>query len=312
LFDGGANKYFRIFSTRKNDCFNIKSYTDLTKHNVFNVGTSYGLYWIEFSNILQSQINLTEWDNFNSDNKNNTLYIDRKSNNLVVSSLSIEDRPSLEIEANPRQGVNTCGHKELFVFTECTKFSDYCLLSNKKLKDVRIENQFVFPLINRSNIIDGSEEVHKYIILPYKLDGEILSKDKLSKYTFLNNHLMKYKHQLESRKGVMLRSLIKRGFWWAFLGVGRYSFTNYKVFWQSYGDKSMKCKIMPGKWQGDQSMHAFIPCNSIDEAKNIKIQLENPDIERYLKSLNGEGKCNWAQPSKIKSLFQNKQKLLFQ
>ena len=50
-------------------------------------------------------------------------------------------------------------------------------------------------------------------------------------------------------------------------------------------------------------MHAYIPATTLDEAKHIKDQLKNPDVEEYLKLMNGSGKCNWAQPGKIKNLI---------
>jgi hypothetical protein len=46
-------------------------------------------------------------------------------------------------------------------------------------------------------------------------------------------------------------------------------------------------------------MHAFIPCWSEADAKRIHSELQNPAITALLKQLNGDGKCNWAQPGKM-------------
>ena len=56
-------------------------------------------------------------------------------------------------------------------------------------------------------------------------------------------------------------------------------------------------------WQGNQAMHAFIPCWSKEDADRIKNDLENPKILKLLQQLNGAGKCNWAQPGKIKKIL---------
>ena len=50
-------------------------------------------------------------------------------------------------------------------------------------------------------------------------------------------------------------------------------------------------------------MHAFVPCWSECEAQRIKTALENPEIPILLRQLNGAGKCNWAQPGKIKKIL---------
>ena len=51
-------------------------------------------------------------------------------------------------------------------------------------------------------------------------------------------------------------------------------------------------------------MQAFIPCWSLAEAEDLLDQLQNSNIESYLKSLSVEGTCNWAQPGRIKRFLQ--------
>jgi hypothetical protein len=57
-------------------------------------------------------------------------------------------------------------------------------------------------------------------------------------------------------------------------------------------------------WQGNQAMHAFIPCWTEREARRIKTALEDPAIPDLLRQLNGAGKCNWAQPGKVKKILE--------
>ena len=47
-------------------------------------------------------------------------------------------------------------------------------------------------------------------------------------------------------------------------------------------------------------MHVFIQCSTVKEADSLLEQLRASHIERYLKSLNIQGTCNWAQPGRIK------------
>ena len=110
-----------------------------------------------------------------------------------------------------------------------------------------------------------------------------------------------------SRKGVLIRNQIAKGSWWALLGVGPYSFSPYKVIWQSYGKSQFSPVVLSGvsgqPWQGNQAMNAFIPCNSLENANKIKTDLGNPNILLLLEQLNGAGKCNWAQPGKSKKIL---------
>jgi hypothetical protein len=102
----------------------------------------------------------------------------------------------------------------------------------------------------------------------------------------------------------MLNTWLKRGLWWALLGVGDYSFAPFKVVWEAYGKDTFKPRVFSahnGKpWQANQAMHAFIPCSTRDEAERLLDQLASSKIERYLRSLSMEGTCNWAQPGRIK------------
>ena len=100
---------------------------------------------------------------------------------------------------------------------------------------------------------------------------------------------------------------MNRGCWWALLGVGPYAFAPFKVMWEAYGKDQFNpivVRDVDGQvWQGNQAMHAFIPCWQEAEAQRIKTALENPEILALLHQLNGAGRCNWAQPGKIKKII---------
>jgi hypothetical protein len=200
-------------------------------------------------------------------------------------------RPLVELqeEQKPRQGVNTCGANEVFIFAEVPP---------------ELPGEFFFPLITKE-CFRGSESPKKHILLPYDpKTGRPLDEGALRKYPALYDYFDARKESLLRRKGSMLNALITRGTWWACLGVGPYSFSPFKVVWEAYGKKAFNPRVfssVAGKsWQANQAMHAFIPCSNSDDAEYICSQLQNSNIERYLTSLNAAGTCNWAQPGRIK------------
>lgn len=87
------------------------------------------------------------------------------------------------------------------------------------------------------------------------------------------------------------------------LGVGEYNFFPYKIVWEAYGKTTFNPKIFEGHWQANQSLQAFIPVRTLDEAHRILNELLDERIENYLLSLKMEGTMNWAQPGKIKKLI---------
>ena len=202
-------------------------------------------------------------------------------------------RPSvIEIRENqkPRQGVNTCGANRSFIFDELP--SD-------------LPGEFVFPLITKECFREKNASPRKHILLPYDdRTGRPLDKNALLANPSLLAYLQTQKELLVSRKGTLLNTWIKRGIWWACLGVGEYCFAPYKVVWEAYGKSNFNPRIFSshdGKpWQANQAMQAFIPCASLTEAEVLLDLLTNSNIEKYLKSLSIEGTCNWAQPGRIK------------
>ncbi|MCO5280168.1 MAG: hypothetical protein M9931_03810 [Chitinophagales bacterium] len=109
---------------------------------------------------------------------------------------------------------------------------------------------------------------------------------------------------------MMLNAMLKRGHWWAMLGVGEYNFFPYKVVWEAYGKTTFNPTIFEGYWQANQSLQAFIPVKSKDEAKRIQKELSDKQIENYLLSLKMEGTMNWAQPGKIKKIIKYEEESL--
>lgn len=199
----------------------------------------------------------------------------------------------LSPEQKPRQGVNTCGANSIFIFDE---------------KPSYLPEQFLYPLATKELWRRQTVLQHKWILLPYDQEtGKPLTWYQIERYPTLKDYLQNVQDVLQARKGTMLRATLKRGYWWALLGVGPYAFAPFKVIWEAYGKDRFEPIVMESvegqMWQGNQAMHAFIPCWTEREARQIKTALEDPAIPALLRQLNGAGKCNWAQPGKIKKIL---------
>lgn len=215
------------------------------------------------------------------------------------SALEYDQAPRLamiEVRENqrPRQGVNTCGANDVFIFDDVP--SD-------------VPREFLFPLITRECFREAEPLPRKHILLPYdKRTGRPLDEAHLRSVPSLAAYFATRKARLLARKGTMLNTWMKRGVWWACLGVGEYNFAPFKVVWEAYGKANFRPRIfgcVDGQpWQANQAMQAFIPCSTLAEAEDLLDRLESSNIESYLKSLSVEGTCNWAQPGRIKRFLQ--------
>jgi hypothetical protein len=202
----------------------------------------------------------------------------------------------IEVRENqqPRQGVNTCGANDVFIFGELP---------------VELPEDYLFPLITKECFREDEPSPRKHVLLPYdQQTGRPLDEATMRSIPPLATYFSTRKGRLLARKGTMLNAWMKRGIWWACLGVGEYNFAPFKVVWEAYGKSNYRPRVFgnyKGKpWQANQAMHAFIPCRSLVDAEDLLDRLVNSNIESYLKSLRIEGTCNWAQPGRIKRFLQ--------
>ena len=217
-----------------------------------------------------------------------------------VESLNAVSQPRIQIqirpEQKPRQGVNTCGANAIFMFEEKPAF---------------IPDRYLYPLVTKEHWKKDGRKPHKWILLPYDRETKkALSISSLEKETELYQYLLRHRVPLEARKGTLIRSSIAKGTWWSLLGVGLYSFAPYKVIWQAFGSSEFKPLVVSSvegqPWQGNQAMHTFIPCENQEDAERLCRELSDSPVERLLLEMNGGGRCNWAQPGKVrKILYEN-------
>jgi hypothetical protein len=195
----------------------------------------------------------------------------------------------------PRQGVNTCGANGIFIFERCGH-----KLRNGFGEVWELEEELLFPLMNAGNFGRPVKTPQRWILLPHDTgSGRPLAWDAIAKFQRIAGYLSSHREVLTRRRGTLINAHIRRGYWWALLGVGPYAFAPWKVAWEALGRKSFTPVVLEGRWQGNQALHAFCPCNSLREAEALATALSGMQVEKWLKSSAMEGTCNWAQPGRI-------------
>lgn len=220
--------------------------------------------------------------------------------------------PRINVPAGaiPRQGVNCGGGSEVFLFEKVVKVGDSRVrVTNKKGTEGYLPADLVYPLMSPSCFTGNSsiEEPERWIFLPYKQDGKVLSAEELGKWPDAVRWLEEHRTLLENRKGALLRRYCAKGVYWALLGVGPYAFAPWKLAWESYGRSHFIPHLFSSRkgefWQGNQALHAFIPFGDQDSAMKAFKEFSSPSLSKYLKSLGGAATKNWAQPGRIKRLL---------
>jgi hypothetical protein len=219
--------------------------------------------------------------------------------------LVLRDQPKINVKQGqqPRQGINTCGANDILIFTSV----DDNIFQNQLGETVELEADLLLPLIDKS-CFSASAPKGRLILAPHSsVDGKPLSLRELRQYPKTHAYLSSKKNVLEHRKGTMINAHIKRGIWWALLGVGPYSYSKWKVVWEALGKSVFDPKVLPGIWQGNQALHAFFPCDSEQDAQRLANELRDPAVENYLKASAMGGTMNWAQPGRIAKLLVTEQ-----
>ena len=219
------------------------------------------------------------------------------------------ERIEVPPSSKPRQGVNTCGANHIFVFDSVEMLnSETAIVSNLVTGKNQLPVKYLYPLAARENFKQTIPVPRRFVLLPYNSQsGRPLELSELLAEPSLYAYLRERKLILQGRRGVLINSWIKRGYWWALLGVGTYSFSPYKIMWEAFGRDYFMPKIFSNVgemcWQGNQALHAYIPMSNSVEAERICEKLHHPIVNKFLLSNSMEGTCNWAQPGKISRLL---------
>ncbi len=312
----GANQEFRNYNIRGVD-FAVEDIYDFNGEKIFDgILGRYGVAHFQRDKKQRFPINYhifknSKWDTHRAKPLFNltdplTVFENAEAENRLDNFQKI----SLPKYCQPRQGINTCGANDIFFFNSYEIVDDERVrLKNKLGDDIIINKKYVYPLTVSTTLKSDNPKPEKVILVPHFDSGKPINIETLKKDEQLFNYLSKYQRLLQSRKGVLINTWIKKGFWWALMGVGEYSFTSYKIMWKAFGDNMFTPKVLApdsylGSWQGNQSLNAYIGVSTLQEANEVLVKLTDPIIQEYLSSLRMQGTCNWAQPGRMKKLME--------
>lgn len=312
----GANQEFRNYNIRGVD-FAVEDILDFNGEKVFeDILGRYGIAYFQRNKKQEFPIAYHIRTNGRWKTHNARPLFNLTDPLTVFDSTEAESRLdnfqkiSLPKYCQPRQGINTCGANDIFFFNSYDILDDERVrLSNKLVDDIIVSKKYVFPLTVSSTLTSLNPKPEKVILVPHFDNGKPIDLETLLKDKALFNYLSKYQTVLQNRKGVLINAWIGKGFWWALMGVGEYSFASYKIMWKAFGDSVFIPKVLTpdsylGSWQGNQSLNAYIGVSTMQEAKQVLEKLTNPLIQEYLSSLRMQGTCNWAQPGRMKKLME--------
>ena len=305
LWYGDAHAGFRNFTTRERE-FCVLAFVELG--NVFvDIQTKYGCVYMQMDKKHQYPVSVHTADTkkqmwaFPILPPNGTWILQQSKEQMVLPKVTIQK------EHIPRQGVNTCGSNAVYFFDTYPEY---------------LPAQYVYPLATKEIWKNERIEVHcddassfsiapcKWVLLPYhKESGKVLHWTEIEKHPTLERYLLQHKDILMSRKGTMLSGSLHRGYWWAMLGVGRYTFSPYKIMWQSYGVKQWNPVLLSSPsttsqiWIANQALQTYIPVWDKADARRILHEISNPVYQEVLSALQGASTANWAQPGKVKQFL---------
>jgi hypothetical protein len=307
----GANQEFRTYNVRGTN-FSVECIMDFNGEKIFE--SVLGRYGVAFFKRDKEQLfpikyfimSKGGWNEF----KARPLFNSTDSLTVFSSSESEERLENfrkipLPKKHKPRQGINTCGANDVYFISTFTILDENRVELVNKLGDKLIVNKkYVYPLAVSSTLTSEQPIPEKLVIMPYNENGKPLDLVALKEEEGLYSYLCKYRSVLESRKGLLIKTWIKQGFWWALMGVGAYCFADYKVMWKAFGDSIFSPRLLTphsyfSTWQGNQSLNAYIGVSDLSYAHDLLHKLSDPIIQEYLSSMRMQGTCNWAQPGRI-------------
>ncbi|MBI4721483.1 MAG: SAM-dependent DNA methyltransferase [Candidatus Stahlbacteria bacterium] len=312
----GANQEFRNYKVRGID-FLVEDIFDFNGEKIFeNILGRYGIAHFQRNQkqAFPIKYHVLKNDNWETHKAkplfNLTDPLTVFDNEEAENRLSNFQKISLPKYCQPRQGINPCGAKDIFFFNSYKILDEERVCLKNKLGDnIIVNRKYVYPLVVSTTLTSQNPKPEKLILVPHFASGKPIDIATLKQEEGLFNYLSKYQTILQNRKGVFINIWLNKGFWWALLGIGEYSFASYKIMWKAFGESIFAPKILPpdnyfGSWQGNQSLNAYIGVSSLQEANQVLDKLTNPLIQEYLSSLRMQGTCNWAQPGRMKKLME--------
>ncbi|TKI70274.1 SAM-dependent methyltransferase [Sulfurimonas crateris] len=147
---------------------------------------------------------------------------------------------------------------------------------------VDIEDTYIYPLLKSSDIGNSRLVPRRFVIVTQRKVGEdtsIIETIAPKTWEYLNQHISK----LNNRKS----SIYKNKPLFSIFGIGKYSFSNWKVGISGLYKNITFCTIPPYQDKPimlDDTCY-FIPCNSEEEAKYWTKLLNSDEMKKFLHSL---------------------------
>lgn len=292
LLTSAAHAPWRAFSWPQEQPLKPLWYYNLSNLKVFPISCDYGL------------LNLSLTEDMPLYFKKNSPHSKWKEHPWPHGQ-TIENRLTLKKIQRPRQGVNTSGANQYFIFNTYEEKNDGLVkLSNNK-QEVLLPQKLIAPLLTSENFKEKTFLARRWIFLPYNIEnGTLLPIEEIfTHYHTAYQYLKEIEPQLTNRKGTMLKSYMQRGDFYALLGVNSYTFTPYKVVWQAMGSYQLEPIITTDNVQANQAIHAYIPAYTLREALHIQAYLQSLEVQNYFKGFDVAGSKSFAQPHRIAQLF---------
>jgi hypothetical protein len=306
----GANKNFRSYKILNRD-FSVEEIIDFSEKKVFaNIATKYCLAKFQMDKVQEFPIPYYRFKSGQFE-KFNAAPIFQKNDPLSIQSTPqsnfTETDLKLNINAIPRQGINTCGANNIMIL-EPIAHSGGIRYRNGLGHETELESKFIRALIVNDNFKEDLNDPLKFVLIPHdEGSGKPVSEEYLKQFPKTYQYLQRYRETLKNRKGTLIQAQIKKGAWFSLLGVGPYTFLKHKVVWRAYGQKTFNPKLFTDtpeiKWVPNQALQCYVAFENGTEASQTLTKLKNPLIEKYLLSQNAGGSPNWAQPGRMKKLF---------
>lgn len=308
FFNEDANKHFRPQEVGDNT-FSVTEIYDFENGVVFkDIGTRNGFVCLKRGGVQRFPVPVNK---IGSEGQSGSSWCRPAfGNGAWIQSEKAEaelilDRIDVSSGQLPRQGMNTGGLNKVFLLERDEPINSHENTSTFKNgfgEVLELETEFICPLMHTGLFGGRTPKRFRYIICLHGKDGAALSAEQVSKYPQTKKYVDRYKAEMSGRKGVLIQSQIAKGRFWSLIGVGRYSFSEHKIVWESLGKRRFNAVVLDGDWQGNQAMHAYIPSSSRENAESICRRL-NTTVPAYLEAFGMEGTCNWAQPGRIKRLL---------
>ncbi|NIZ18638.1 hypothetical protein [Entomospira culicis] len=292
LLTSAAHAPWRNFIPRNSPILQPQWYYNLSNLKVFPISCDYGLLYMTENppsrHYYKKPVTANHW----------------REQPWPNTQITPEPFP-LKPQQRPRQGINTSGANSCFIFQHYQVIDDEHVQVSNVHHEVILPKALVHPLLTAKNFKEDHFEPYRWIFLPYHPeDGQILSQKELEhNYPSAYTYLLRVKEQLTSRKGIMLKSYMKRADFYVLLGVNSYTFAPYKVVWQAMGSYIMRPIIVTRDIHANQALHAYIPAYSLEEAQAIQAFLESYPVQDYFHAFDVAGSKSFAQPHRLLALF---------